>query len=52
MTIEDVNDNLPMFSPQVRNFSIPANAIGNRYVGKISAEDEDISNDGFTFYQL
>ena len=52
MTIEDVNDNLPMFSPQVRNFSIPANAIGNRYVGKISAEDEDISNDGFTFYLL
>ena len=52
MTIEDVNDNLPMFSPEVKNFSIPANAIGNRYVGKISAEDEDISNDGFTFYLL
>ena len=52
VTIEDVNDNLPTFSPEVKNFSIPANAIGNRYVGKISAKDEDISNDGFTFYLL
>lgn len=52
VTIEDVNDNLPTFSPEVKNFSIPANAIGNRSVGKISAKDEDISNDGFTFYLL
>lgn len=52
VTIEDVNDNLPTFSPELKNFSIPANAIGNRYVGKISAKDEDISNDGFTFYLL
>ncbi|XP_063447084.1 protocadherin Fat 4-like [Mytilus trossulus] len=48
--VEDVNDNVPFFTSSLKNFSIPANALGNRRVGQLTAKDKDISNGGFTFY--
>lgn len=48
--VEDMNDNVPFFTSSLKNFSIPANALGNRRVGRLTAKDKDISNGGFTFY--
>lgn len=49
--VEDENDNPPSFvSANLKIFSIPANAQGNRSVGVIKAADADVTNSGFTYY--